>query len=317
MTSGSSSSAGDPVKAFVDLNSQFQTVFSVRTFAGFLTKMHYPLPNGGCLGGAIGLRPTEISYRATPQGEIPVQYATTTLELVLEAVDPSITFSLAVFPTQVAQALFTPHRYGSLYACLRRTFDGKFKPTMGVRLTFPYLNLRVQTQPGTQKLNTNDLDCHLTVGTNSRGGCLQWLHRGTGSDGCSFMLYRAPPGRTVSLLFTYDAYALLALRMEREIRNWRIGVNFQCSNKLRTDLEVAWIAKLGRFTSQSTLKLWSEVKSSFKAQFTPQAAVVVTGELNHEAHAYRFGLALEWDQREPLPKRRGWFAKWIKPIINN
>jgi hypothetical protein len=303
------------VKAFTDLNSEFQSIFSVQTFNGLLAMVDYPLRQGTWLSGAAGLRPIEITYHSTPHGTASVQYPRTTLELVLESAERGVTFSMTAFPVQVAHALFTPHRYGALYARLHRTNDRKFVSTIGLRLTLPVVNFRVQSQISTQKVNF--VDYQLSVGSNERGACFQWMHRPGGNAGYSTMLYRALPGRTLAVSLTIDARRLFVVRTEREIRNWRIGVNFFCSDMLDTGLEIAWIAKIGRFTVQSALKSWGEVKSSFRAKMTPQATMIVTGELNHEAHAYKFGVALQWDQRQPLPTRpRGWFARisrWVKP----
>jgi hypothetical protein len=305
-----------PVKPFVDLNADFLKIFSIRRLTGFMTSFHYPLPPGASVSGAIGLHPTQISYRSTPQGLIPVQYSPTTFELVLESVASGLTFHLTAFPIQAAQALFTPHPYGALYASLVRSMDGKLIPTIGIRFSLPHLNLRIQTQSVPQKKAA--IDVQATVGTNDRGACFQFVRRPAGKPGWAAMLYRTLPGRATSLSVMQDDDRTFVLRTEREIRNWKIGVNFHCTARLRTGLDLAWMAKIGRFTAHSVLKSSGEVRSSFRAKMTEQAAVLVTGELDHVAHAYRFGVALEWDQRQPLaPKPRGWFGRltrWLKPV---
>jgi hypothetical protein len=77
---------------------------------------------------------------------------------------------------------------------------------------------------------------------------------------------------------------------------------------LETGLDVGWIAKIGRYTVHSTLKSWGEVRSHFRASMTPDVDVIVTGELDHTAHTYRFGLGLEWEsgKEKEKPKKCFW-----------
>jgi hypothetical protein len=62
---------------------------------------------------------------------------------------------------------------------------------------------------------------------------------------------------------------------------------------LATGLDIGWIAKIGKYTVHSSVNSAGAVKSHFRAAMTADADIIVTGNLNHYDHTYRFGIALE------------------------
>jgi hypothetical protein len=129
------------------------------------------------------------------------------------------------------------------------------------------------------------------------------------------MAFRSGGGRSIALSVLSDQALVAYLRFQKEIRNWKVAVSFHCNEMLRTGLDAGWIATIGRYTVHSTLKSSGEVASSFKAAMTPDADVIVTGELDHQAHAYRFGMGLEWETGKEKPPERT-VKKWQQRILS-
>jgi hypothetical protein len=218
---------------------------------------------------------------------------------------PEISFSYSLFPGQTFQACFKPSPYASLYARVQRTPEKRYIPVINGRFTFPYLNLRVQCQTNDLK-RISSTDCQISVGTNRRGFCFQYFNRLAGPNGFSAMVYRTAAGGTTSFAVAGDPHWVWFLTHQREIRNWKVGVKFQCTDRLTTWVGIGWIARIGRYTIHSTVRSSGEVKSHFRAEMTPEADLVVTADLNHIEHRYRFGMGLEWETGIPRPQTGLW-----------
>jgi hypothetical protein len=88
---------------------------------------------------------------------------------------------------------------------------------------------------------------------------------------------------------------LLSFCMQRKIRNWRVGVGLYVDSRLASEIELGWVAKIGRYTIHSAIKSWGDLRSHFRASFLPGFDLSFSGHLDHSEHRYRFGMALEWD----------------------
>jgi hypothetical protein len=283
------------LQSFSELNALHERVFNVPTVRGFEVRQ-WTRYGPAALTYSLSFLPSELIIAPDPENHQPVLHSlpTTSFQALFTSESEDLNFTAAYAPTNLLAAQVKPFRFCSLYAKLQFHNRLRIVPTLGLTLTLKRLNAHVHCQTVDWK-KLYLVDFSACMGTFNGAFAVQLLHRATNPLGCAVMYHRSFGGSMLAALLTHDLCPVMAFRLQRKIKNWRVGVCLYGDSKLRGEVEVGWMAKIGRYTIHSAAKSTGEIRSHFGAEMLPGFSVAFSGYLDHAEHAYQFGMSMEWE----------------------
>jgi hypothetical protein len=283
---------GSPLPTLRELTALHQEIFDVKRIRGLSLEQKIRLDPFCKVLFELLWSPTEIQMTKDNSGQI-LMFPTFQFQSVLRAKFSRLKVTTAIGRIQTVTACFKPFSFLSLNSRVVKS-KSAIIPLVGIDLNLPWSRCRFEAQaPDTKKFTT--MDFSLVLGTMKRAAGFQCLLRAGMPPGLAFLYHRQWKETIASISIARDRIVSMGFFLRKKIcEGWKGAVSFKMDQFLNSMVEVGWKANIGKYIIHSCVNSNMEVKSLFVIGVTPTFDFMVSGHLDHKAHAYRFGLSLSW-----------------------
>jgi hypothetical protein len=284
------------MKSFYELHQEHDRLFSVQLFSGLYFQVEYPLHPTTSATVDLAFQPQELMVRQDENGQnclvahpphLAILYVVSNL--------PDMGVAVTLARSQTATADFRPFNWLSFQTKLVGTLRRGYTPTIGTSFSFPFAHIGARFSSANWR-NCSTADLISTIGTETSSLSIQsaWFRDKPRGFALMHHFQRLDTLSALAVVFDREFQFIWSLQRKFSSR-WKVGLKLAVTQKLHSDLLLAWRAKIGKFTLHSSCNI-DEVKSHMRYDLSERCQAIFTSWIKHSEHSFRFGMALTWHQ---------------------
>jgi hypothetical protein len=284
------------LKRLAQLSSLHQQIFDVQIIRGVCFQRQFRVNDAtGFLVNATWL-PMELREMRTPQGSVFGYGVPTLFQTATTVKIPEVKLHVVLGDAKALTVTTKPVEALQLQMKLGTGQKTGLVPSFKAEISIPYVKMGVEIRfMHMTTMMARDFRISLGTGTKTLG--LQYLLRKDALPSWAVLLHRQW-SRTMACLSVIkdgDVGPCVTCRFRKTIRDgWSAGVSLSADNMMCSQMTVGWKGIIGKAIFHSSVNTEWEVKSHLRMSVSPTFDMIVTGSLDHRAHAYRFGLGFDW-----------------------